>query len=183
MERRPVARLRLGHAARSVTRRHYVGNDLARLQEAVEKIVLDVSTGQILTLPLAVAGRGAPEADHRYKRTADLTAGLTAGRRKRGSRRTPNLLKLIGIGGVAEWSKAPVLKSHFGITNKVSKWTLRTPREQTLISVCSRLGTNLLGFGEDAGMRQNATRRDPKRQKLCEWRVNGGRGISGSATL
>lgn len=101
----------LGHSARSVTRRHYVGDDLAVLQEAVEKIVLDVSTGQLLTLPLAVAGRGAQDADHRYKLTAELTAGLTAGRGKRGARRTPNLLKLIGIGGVAEWSKAPVLKT------------------------------------------------------------------------
>jgi hypothetical protein len=45
----------LGHAARSVTRRHYVGDDIAKLQEAVEKIVLDVFAAQVLTLPLAMA--------------------------------------------------------------------------------------------------------------------------------
>jgi integrase len=101
----------LGHSARSVTRRHYVGDDLAVLQEAIEKIGLEVSADQVLAQPLAVGGGGAPHADHRYKLTAELTAGLTAGRGKRGARRTPNLLKLIGIGGVAEWSKAPVLKT------------------------------------------------------------------------
>jgi integrase len=101
----------LGHSARSVTRRHYVGDDLAVLQEAIEKIGLEVSADQVLAQPLAVGGGGAPHADHRYKLTAELTAGLTAGRGKRGSRRRPNLLKLIGIGGVAEWSKAPVLKT------------------------------------------------------------------------
>ena len=55
------------------------------------------------------------------------------------------LLKLIGIGGVAEWSKAPVLKSQLGTITKWSKWTLRTPREQTLISVCSRAWDNARG--------------------------------------
>ncbi len=44
-----------GHSAKSVTRRHYIGDDLARLQEAIERIKLDLSTGQVVTLTLALA--------------------------------------------------------------------------------------------------------------------------------
>jgi hypothetical protein len=47
-------------------------------QDAVEKIVLDASVRQVLTLSLAMAWRGAPQADHRYKLTAELTAAAAS---------------------------------------------------------------------------------------------------------
>jgi hypothetical protein len=96
-----------GHAARSVTRRHYVGDDLAVLRDAVEKIALDVSTAQVIVLPLVATGRGASEPDHRYRHTAVLTAG----RGKRGDRRRSKQARSLVLGGVAEWPKAPVLKT------------------------------------------------------------------------
>jgi hypothetical protein len=66
-----------------------VGDDLAVLRDAVEKIVLDVSTAQVIVLPLVATGRGALEADHRYTDTAVLTAargksgGVLGGPRER----------------------------------------------------------------------------------------------------
>ncbi len=72
----------MGHAAGSVGERHYTATILAKLKAAVESIRLDLSTGQVIELPLrAVAGSPAPQqADGP---TADFTAGLTAGRGNR----------------------------------------------------------------------------------------------------
>jgi len=127
----------MGHSARSVTRRHYVGEDLAVLQAAIEKIVLDVSTGQVITLPLAVAAAGASEADPRYNLTAELTAGLTAGRGKGGSERIANLAKVQEFGGVAEWLKAPVLKT--GVLARVP-WVRIPPPPLISLGFVSLLG-------------------------------------------
>jgi hypothetical protein len=52
----------MGHAAKSVTRRSYVGDDLARLRDAVESITLDLTTGQVIALPLAAVGGAPPTA-------------------------------------------------------------------------------------------------------------------------
>lgn len=62
-----------GHAARSVTRRHYIGDDLAPLRDAIERIKLDLSTGQVVVLPLVSVG-GASKVDQRYTDAAKLTA-------------------------------------------------------------------------------------------------------------
>lgn len=96
-----------GHSARTVTRRHYIGDDLARLRDAIELNKLDLSTGEVVALPLAAVG-GAPQ---RYSDTAVFTAGRGKPAVNRGSERGAKLAKVEVSGGVAEWSKAAVLKT------------------------------------------------------------------------
>jgi len=42
----------MGHAAAGVTAQHYAAQNLALLHAAVETIVLDLSTSQIIALPM-----------------------------------------------------------------------------------------------------------------------------------
>jgi hypothetical protein len=72
----------MGHAGGSVGERHYGAKDLERMRAAVETIALDLSTGQVVALPMKAVGAPiAPlEADGR---TAKLTAALTAARGNR----------------------------------------------------------------------------------------------------
>jgi hypothetical protein len=81
------------------------------LRDAVEKIVLDVSTAQVIVLPLAAADNSAPKADHRYTHTAVFTAGLLRPAVKVGGPGRSKQARSIVFGGVAEWPKAPVLKT------------------------------------------------------------------------
>jgi hypothetical protein len=78
----------MGHSAGSVGERHYTAMTaavMAKLRDAVETIRLDLSTGEMIALPLrAVAG--AEEGSE----AAGLTAGLTAGRSKR-RQKTPRI--------------------------------------------------------------------------------------------
>ena len=47
----------MGHAAEGVTAQHYAAQNLETLAAAVAKIALDLSTGQVIALPMrAVAG-------------------------------------------------------------------------------------------------------------------------------
>jgi integrase len=101
----------LGHSARSVTRRHYVGDDLAVLQEAVERIKLDLRTGEIVRLPLAAAG-GA----QRSGSAAETTAGRCEPAANDAASGGGKLADVVTFGGVAEWSKAAVLKTADGAT-------------------------------------------------------------------
>jgi hypothetical protein len=70
----------VGHAGGTVGERHYGAKDLERMRAAVETIALDLSTGQVVALPMRAVGAPiAPlEADGR---AAKLTAG-------RGNRRS-----------------------------------------------------------------------------------------------
>jgi hypothetical protein len=82
----------MGHSAGSVGERHYTAMTaavMAKLRDAVETIRLDLSTGEMIALPLrAVAG--AEEGSEAAGLTAALTAGLTAGRSKR-RQKTPRI--------------------------------------------------------------------------------------------
>jgi hypothetical protein len=73
----------MGHAGSGVTQRHYTAQTIAMLQAAVQSIHLDLSTGEVVALPMrALAGT-----DRHSKAdglTAGFTATLTAGRCKRG---------------------------------------------------------------------------------------------------
>lgn len=61
----------MGHAAKSVTRRHYIGDDLAPLLAAIKKIQLNLSTGKVVALPLAlVVGGGAEPSGQTHVDTA-----------------------------------------------------------------------------------------------------------------
>jgi integrase len=65
----------MGHAAKSVTRKHYIGDDLTPLLSAIKKIVLNLSTGKVVALPLAlVVGGGAEPSGQTHVDTATLTA-------------------------------------------------------------------------------------------------------------
>ncbi len=98
----------LGHAARTVTRRHYVGEDLATLRDAIERITLDLACGEVIALPPAAT----------FAQRSLLTALLTATRGKRAVNDVveggAKLAKARHLGGVAEWSKAAVLKTADG---------------------------------------------------------------------
>lgn len=101
----------LGHSARSVTRRHYVGDDVAVLQEAIERIKLDLTTGEIVRLPLAAAG-----GSQRSGSTAETTAVRCEPAASDGGSGGGKLANVVTFGGVAEWSKAAVLKTADGVT-------------------------------------------------------------------
>jgi excisionase family DNA binding protein len=65
----------MGHAGSGVTQQHYTAQSLATLKAAIECIVLDLTTGQLVALPMRAVGGSHPEpqaAGH----TADLPRGL-----------------------------------------------------------------------------------------------------------
>ncbi len=65
----------MGHAAKSVARKHYIDDDLAPLLAAIRKIRLDLTTGKVVALPLALVANGGAEGDPRLMSdTAVLTA-------------------------------------------------------------------------------------------------------------
>jgi integrase-like protein len=75
----------MGHAPASVGERHYTAMTaavLAKLRDAVELIELDLSSGELIALPMRAVGEVDP-APQAVGLTADFTAGLTAGRSKR----------------------------------------------------------------------------------------------------
>ncbi len=81
----------MGHAGSGVTQQHYTAQTLATLKAAVETIRLDLSTGEVIALPMRAVGGSErdPQADGH---TAEFTAGLpqaavNGGVRKR---RNPN---------------------------------------------------------------------------------------------
>jgi integrase len=98
----PESRIKrlMGHAAEGVTEKHYNSVELSKLQEAIQTIKLDVSTGDVVELPMKVAvndtarGIDDPNTDDqgthdatsddelRFGHGADLGAGRTKGRTK-----------------------------------------------------------------------------------------------------
>jgi hypothetical protein len=76
------------------------------LREAVERITLDLRSGEVVRLPLAAAG-GA----QRSPRTAETTAGRCDPAANDAVASDAKLANVVGFGGVAEWSKAAVLKT------------------------------------------------------------------------
>ncbi len=77
----------MGHAGSGVTQLHYTAQTLATLHAAVEAIHLNLTTGQVLTLPLRIAvGADGPAAEP--PQAAGRTAELTAGRGKYAGKRS-----------------------------------------------------------------------------------------------
>ncbi len=69
----------MGHAGSGVTQQHYTAQTLTMLQAAVESIKLELSTGQLIALPMrGVAGSSQedPEPSQAAGPTADLPRGL-----------------------------------------------------------------------------------------------------------
>ncbi|HEV3189781.1 MAG TPA: tyrosine-type recombinase/integrase, partial [Polyangiaceae bacterium] len=65
----------MGHAGSGVTQQHYTAQTLAMLKAAVEAIRLDLSTGDVIALPMRAVG--ATEDDNQTEgHAAELTAGL-----------------------------------------------------------------------------------------------------------
>jgi len=65
----------MGHAAKTVARKHYIDESLVPLLDAVKKIHLDLSVGKVVALPLAlVVGGGADGGGQTDVDTARLTA-------------------------------------------------------------------------------------------------------------
>jgi integrase len=71
----------MGHASSGETQQHYTAQTLAALKAAVEAIRLDLSAGELVTLPMRAVGTGKMP-PQTVGLTADFTAGLTAGRGK-----------------------------------------------------------------------------------------------------
>jgi integrase len=71
----------MGHAAGDVTALHYTARSLRSLHEAVERIKLDLSAGEVIALPMRLAS-GAREPSTTEPQAGTVTAILTAGRGK-----------------------------------------------------------------------------------------------------
>jgi integrase len=78
-----TVKMLMGHSGGSVGERHYGAKELQRMRAAVETIVLDLSTAQVIALPVRAAG-GSDRTPKAEGLTAVFTAGLTAGRSKGG---------------------------------------------------------------------------------------------------
>jgi integrase len=69
-----ISRL-MGHAAKSVARKHYIDDDLGPLLAAIKKIQIDLTMGKVVALSLAFVANGGAEGDTRLMSdTAKLTA-------------------------------------------------------------------------------------------------------------
>jgi hypothetical protein len=69
----------MGHSGGSVGERHYGAKELQRMRAAVETIVLDLSTAQVIALPVRVAG-GSDRTPEAEGPTAVFTAARSKGR-------------------------------------------------------------------------------------------------------
>jgi len=105
-----------GHAARSVTRRHYIGDTLAPLRDAIGRIQLDASASEVVRFPFVVAAN-AGDPTRRFAVTAELTADLPRPAVSGRGQREDKLAKVHVFGGVAERSKAAVLKTADGASH------------------------------------------------------------------
>jgi hypothetical protein len=74
-----TVKMLMGHSGGSVGERHYGAKELERMRAAVETLVLDLSTAQVIALPVRAAA-GSNRTPKTEGLTAVFTAGLTAAR-------------------------------------------------------------------------------------------------------
>ncbi len=78
----------MGHAPATVAERHYTSSIMTKLRDAVESIKLDLTTGQVISMPMRIVASGeaasepGSDASSEPPKAAALTAVLTAGRGK-----------------------------------------------------------------------------------------------------